>query len=165
MRNRVRNNANSSPFLMKRTPVRVIKNRKIQGTRDFSIHLVAKRASQPSCSQQTSAARNGISKAILLKADRRSGQKLEEDLMKWIYAYSRGSRSRRDIGIESSDGFTKLAPSVVVVLGYGVAFYLLSLTLNSIPSVFHTRCGRASGLFSFLLSAGDFSIRAWMRLL
>ncbi len=35
--------------------------------------------------------------------------------------------------LKSSDGFTKLVPSVVVVAGYGVAFYFLSLTLKSIP--------------------------------
>ena len=35
--------------------------------------------------------------------------------------------------LKSSDGFTKLAPSAVVVVGYGVAFYFLSLALRSIP--------------------------------
>ena len=35
--------------------------------------------------------------------------------------------------LKSSDGFTKLAPSAVVVVGYGVAFYFLSLALKSIP--------------------------------
>lgn len=35
--------------------------------------------------------------------------------------------------LKASDGFTRLTPSVVVVLGYGVAFYCLSLTLRSIP--------------------------------
>ena len=33
--------------------------------------------------------------------------------------------------LKSSAGFTRLWPSVVVVLGYGVAFYGLSLTLQS----------------------------------
>jgi small multidrug resistance pump len=31
-----------------------------------------------------------------------------------------------------SEGFTKLLPSVVVVVGYGLAFYLLSLTLKEL---------------------------------
>lgn len=35
--------------------------------------------------------------------------------------------------LKASDGFTKLVPSVVVVAGYVVAFYCLSLTLRSIP--------------------------------
>lgn len=35
--------------------------------------------------------------------------------------------------LKSSAGFTRLWPSVVVVLGYGVAFYGLSLTLQSMP--------------------------------
>lgn len=35
--------------------------------------------------------------------------------------------------LKSSDGFTRLLPSLLVVTGYGVAFYFLSLTLRSIP--------------------------------
>lgn len=35
--------------------------------------------------------------------------------------------------LKSSEGFTKLIPSSVVVIGYGVAFYFLSLVLKSIP--------------------------------
>jgi len=35
--------------------------------------------------------------------------------------------------LKSSEGFTKVLPSVVVVIGYGVAFYFLSLTLKTIP--------------------------------
>ena len=35
--------------------------------------------------------------------------------------------------LKSSNGFTKLAPSIVVVVGYGLAFYFLSLALKSIP--------------------------------
>jgi len=35
--------------------------------------------------------------------------------------------------LKSVDGFSKLWPSVIVVAGYGVAFYFLSLTLKSIP--------------------------------
>jgi len=34
--------------------------------------------------------------------------------------------------LKASEGFTRLVPSVVVVLGYVVAFYCLSLTLRSI---------------------------------
>lgn len=35
--------------------------------------------------------------------------------------------------MKASDGFTKIIPSVIVVLGYGVAFYFLSMTLRTIP--------------------------------
>lgn len=35
--------------------------------------------------------------------------------------------------LKSSEGFSKLVPSVIVLVGYGVAFYFLSLTLRSIP--------------------------------
>jgi multidrug transporter EmrE-like cation transporter len=36
-------------------------------------------------------------------------------------------------GLKASKGFTVLIPSILVVLGYGGAFYLLSLTLKTIP--------------------------------
>ncbi|HEY4352319.1 MAG TPA: multidrug efflux SMR transporter [Paraburkholderia sp.] len=35
--------------------------------------------------------------------------------------------------LRASAGFTRWLPAVVVVLGYGVSFYMLSLTLKSIP--------------------------------
>ncbi|QYR53193.1 quaternary ammonium compound efflux SMR transporter QacL [Lysobacter soyae] len=35
--------------------------------------------------------------------------------------------------LKSSEGFTKLAPSAVVLVGYGLAFYFLSLALKTIP--------------------------------
>lgn len=35
--------------------------------------------------------------------------------------------------LKASDGFTRLWPSAVVVVGYGVSFYCLSLVLHSIP--------------------------------
>jgi len=35
--------------------------------------------------------------------------------------------------LKASDGFSRLWPSVVVVVGYGVAFALLSVTLRTIP--------------------------------
>ncbi|WP_105901479.1 DMT family transporter [Vibrio gangliei] len=35
--------------------------------------------------------------------------------------------------MKSSYGFTKLVPSLIVVTGYAVAFYFLSLTLKTIP--------------------------------
>jgi small multidrug resistance pump len=35
--------------------------------------------------------------------------------------------------LKSAEGFTRPGPSVMVVLGYVVAFYFLSLTLKAIP--------------------------------
>lgn len=35
--------------------------------------------------------------------------------------------------LKASEGFSRLWPSVVVVAGYGTAFYCLSLTLRQIP--------------------------------
>ncbi|WP_349610818.1 SMR family transporter [Halomonas sp. H10-9-1] len=35
--------------------------------------------------------------------------------------------------LKASEGFTKLWPSVTVMVGYGLAFYLLALVLRSIP--------------------------------
>ena len=35
--------------------------------------------------------------------------------------------------LKSSEGFTKLWPSIIVLVGYCMAFYFLSLTLDSIP--------------------------------
>jgi small multidrug resistance pump len=35
--------------------------------------------------------------------------------------------------LKAANGFTRLVPSLVVVLGYAAAFYFLSLTLRTIP--------------------------------
>jgi small multidrug resistance pump len=35
--------------------------------------------------------------------------------------------------LKASAGFTRLLPSVLVVVGYGISFYCLSLTLKVIP--------------------------------
>jgi small multidrug resistance pump len=35
--------------------------------------------------------------------------------------------------LRASEGFTRLAPALVVVAGYGLAFYCLSMTLKSMP--------------------------------
>lgn len=46
--------------------------------------------------------------------------------------------------LKSSEGFTKLAPSAVVIIGYGIAFYFLSLVLNPSLSVLLMQSGRDS---------------------
>ncbi|WP_322094226.1 DMT family transporter [Paraburkholderia bannensis] len=35
--------------------------------------------------------------------------------------------------LRASNGFSRLVPSVIVVVGYGVSFYCLSLTLKTLP--------------------------------
>jgi len=35
--------------------------------------------------------------------------------------------------LKASDGFTRLQPALIVALGYGIAFYMLSLALREIP--------------------------------
>lgn len=35
--------------------------------------------------------------------------------------------------LKAAEGFTRPLPSLAVVIGYGVAFYLLSLTLKTLP--------------------------------
>jgi small multidrug resistance pump len=35
--------------------------------------------------------------------------------------------------LKASEGFTKISPSILVVIGYGVAFYFLSLVLKTVP--------------------------------
>ncbi len=35
--------------------------------------------------------------------------------------------------LKASDGFTKLVPSVLVIVGYGVSFYCLTIVLQAIP--------------------------------
>ena len=36
-------------------------------------------------------------------------------------------------GLKASEGFTRLWPSLLVIVGYAVAFYFLSITLKEIP--------------------------------
>lgn len=35
--------------------------------------------------------------------------------------------------LKFSEGFTKLTPSIIVIVGYAISFYLLSLTLKVFP--------------------------------
>ncbi|MGO1072176.1 DMT family transporter [Lysobacter sp. CA199] len=35
--------------------------------------------------------------------------------------------------LKASEGFTKIGPTLVVAVGYGVAFYFLSLVLKTVP--------------------------------
>ncbi len=35
--------------------------------------------------------------------------------------------------LKATDGFTRLGPSLIVVAGYGIAFFMLSLVLRTVP--------------------------------
>jgi small multidrug resistance pump len=50
----------------------------------------------------------------------------------WL-ALAIGSEIIATTSLKLSDGFSKPIPSVVVVLGYGLSFYALSICLRSIP--------------------------------
>jgi small multidrug resistance pump len=55
-------------------------------------------------------------------------------VMSWVYlliAISGGVVATS--ALKASEGFTRLAPSGLVAAGYAIAFYFLSLTLNTIP--------------------------------
>ncbi|NLD94407.1 MAG: multidrug efflux SMR transporter [Fibrobacter sp.] len=54
--------------------------------------------------------------------------------MKWLFlSIAIFAEAIATSALKSSEGFTKLIPSIVVIAGYGIAFFFLSLTLKSIP--------------------------------
>ena len=55
-------------------------------------------------------------------------------MKQWVFlAIAIVSEVAATSALKSSEGFTRLLPSLLVVAGYGAAFYFLSLTLRSIP--------------------------------
>ena len=50
----------------------------------------------------------------------------------WL-ALAIGSEIVATTSLKLSDGFTRLIPAVVVVVGYAISFYALSMSLRSIP--------------------------------
>ena len=50
----------------------------------------------------------------------------------WL-ALAIGSEIIATVSLKLSNGFTKPIPSVVVVLGYAISFYALSISLRAIP--------------------------------
>ena len=54
--------------------------------------------------------------------------------MQWLYlGLAIISEVIATSSLKAAEGFTKAVPSVVVIVGYGLSFYLLSLTLKTIP--------------------------------
>lgn len=55
-------------------------------------------------------------------------------MAKWLFlAMAIFSEVVATSSLKSTEGFTNLIPSVIVLVGYSAAFYFLSLTLNEIP--------------------------------
>ncbi len=55
-------------------------------------------------------------------------------MVQWIYlAIAIAAEVVGTSFLRASQGFTKLVPSLMVVAGYGLAFFFLSLTLEKIP--------------------------------
>src|ERR671910_1230358 len=52
------------------------------------------------------------------------------------------------VALKASDGFARLGPNALVVIGYGLSFYLLALALKQIP------LGVAYAIWSGLGTAG-----------
>ncbi len=54
--------------------------------------------------------------------------------------------------LKATDGFTRPGPSMVVICGYALAFYMLSLTLRSIPVgvAYAIWCGAGMALISVI---------------
>ncbi len=50
----------------------------------------------------------------------------------WL-ALAIGSEIIATTSLKLSDGFSKLAPSIVVVAGYAISFWAMSISLRSIP--------------------------------
>ena len=65
--------------------------------------------------------------------------------------------------LKASVGMTKLGPTAVVVVGYGAAFYLLSLTLDQIPVGVAYAIWSGVGIVAISLIGWRFSIRRWTR--
>ena len=54
--------------------------------------------------------------------------------MQWVYlAIAIVSEVVATSALKAAEGFTRFVPSVLVVVGYALAFYFLSLTLRTIP--------------------------------
>ncbi len=54
--------------------------------------------------------------------------------MQWLYlSIAIVAEVTATSALKAADGFSRLRPSLVVMAGYGTAFYFLSLTLRTLP--------------------------------
>ena len=51
----------------------------------------------------------------------------------WYLAFAIVAEVIATSALKAADGFTRLGPALIVIAGYGVAFYFLSLALRGIP--------------------------------
>ncbi|OAH26212.1 multidrug transporter [Methylorubrum populi] len=59
---------------------------------------------------------------------------LESKALNWFYlAMAILAEIGATSALKSTEGFSKLVPSALTVIGYGAAFFFLSLTLRTIP--------------------------------
>ena len=64
-----------------------------------------------------------------------------------IFFFAVVSEVTATTALKFSEGFTKLIPSLIVVAGYGLSFYLLSLREKQFPLEQRMRFGQALALF------------------
>ena len=54
--------------------------------------------------------------------------------MEWLYLYvAIAAEVMATSALKASESFTRLVPSMIVVVGYSIAFYLMTLALQKIP--------------------------------
>jgi small multidrug resistance pump len=54
--------------------------------------------------------------------------------MKWVYLYTAiVTEVIATSALKSSEGFSRLIPSIIVIVSYAVSFYFFALTLKTIP--------------------------------
>ena len=54
--------------------------------------------------------------------------------MEWLYLYVAVLfEVSATTALKASEQFTRLVPSLIVVMGYGVSFYLMTITLQKLP--------------------------------
>lgn len=54
--------------------------------------------------------------------------------MKWVFLFSAVVfETIATLSLKYSEGFTKVIPSIIVIIGYGCSFYFLSAALKFIP--------------------------------
>ena len=105
------------------------------GTAGFGLltSLVASPPAQPSSAEWRGQPRFRAGRACfhIVTSQRHA---LHSRPMKWLYLFiAIISEVIGTSALKSSQGFTRLMPSLLVVAGYAAAFYFLSLTLASIP--------------------------------
>ena len=60
-------------------------------------------------------------------------EKVEQMKTALIFFFAVLSEVIATISLKFSEGFTRLLPSIIVVVGYGLSFYLLSISLKFMP--------------------------------